>query len=207
MIIKNLMVSISYLGLDMIKTVRHKTNPFLEDMVIPVGSKNVRISKLGKENNILVNQSTGEVTGTHVVAHKKVDTERFIKTFADYMSFTFDLTKAGNKTLRVVMWAMQEQALSRDRVVLDKVTHEAFLEFHGFSDEEKTKDEKVPSLSYSTFTRGLGELEKSKIIAKTTRIGEYFINPSCMFNGDRVAFTTIIERAPASKKQLEQGCS
>lgn len=186
-------------------TVRHKTNPFVENMLIPVGTKRVRISALGKDDNIIINQKTGEVTGTHVVATKRVDTTKFVKTFADYMSFTFDLTRAGNKALRVVMWAMQEQALGKDIVVLDKLTHEGFLDAHGFSDGEGDGgDEKIPALSYPTFTRGLGELEKAQIIAKTMRLGHYFINPSCMFNGDRVAFTTVIERKKRDTNEEQQ---
>lgn len=180
-----------------IKTVRHKTNPFIKDMIIPIGTKSVRISTLGKDSNILVNQATGEVAGTHVVAHKRVDKERFIKTFADYMAFTFDLTKAGNKTLRVVMWAVQEHSMAKDVVPLDRYTHEAFLEHY--------KDKRL-TLSYPTFTRGLNELEKAKIIAKTVRAGTYFINPNCMFNGDRIAFSTVIERIsePEGDAHLQQ---
>lgn len=169
------------------KSTRYRTNPFAKDMLIPVGSKSVRITSLGRDDNILVNQATGEVTGTHVVARKKVDTEKFVKTFADYMAFTFDLSKAGNKALRVVMWALKESSVNKDTVVLDKYTHEQFLSMHAENDPPLT-------LSYPTFTRGLGELEKAKIIAKTIRSGTYFINPQCMFNGDRVAFTTLIER-------------
>lgn len=177
------------------RTERYKTNPFVEDMLIPVGTKRVRISTFGREDNILINQSTGEVSGTHVVAVKRVDTEKFVKTFADYMAFTFDLTKAGNKALRVVMWAVQEQALGKDIVVLDRFTLEGFLSAHGFSEDESAK---IPALSLPTFARGLSELETAHIIAKTLRPAHYFINPSCMFNGDRVAFTTVIERGKKS---------
>ena len=45
-------------------------------------------------------------------------------------------------------------------------------------------------LSLATFKRGLNELEKAKIIAKTIRQGRYYINPNFVFNGDRIAFTT-----------------
>jgi hypothetical protein len=40
----------------------------------------------------------------------------------------------------------------------------------------------------------LAELVKAQIIAKTMRQGRYFINPNFLFNGDRIAFTTVIER-------------
>ena len=189
------------------KTIRYKENPFLKDMLIPVGNKNISFSALGKDENILVNQSTGEVTGTHVVARKRVDTTKFVKTFADYVAFTFELTRAGNKALRVVMWALQHKCINKDTVVLDKYTHEEFLETWGFSEDEKAernkkKSEQKPALSYPTFARGLGELERAKIIAKTMRTGFYFINPNLMFNGDRIAFTTVIERATEEQQEL-----
>lgn len=171
-------------------------------MVIPIGGKDVRISTLGKDNNVLVNQATGEITGTHVIARKRVDREKFVKTFADYMAFTFDLTRAGNKSLRVVMWALKEQAIEKDVVILDKYTYESFLELHGFGSDESVKNTSKPALSYATFARGLSELEKASIIAKTIRVGHYFINPNCMFNGDRVAFSTVIEVATEEQQKL-----
>ncbi len=177
-------------------TPRHEINPFLVGMDVTVGSSQVRISTLGKDDNIMINQSTGEVTGTHIVARKKIDKTKFVKTFADYISFTFDLTKAGNKALRVVMWAIKENAIGKDQVVLDKYTHEAFMSHH--SDQEPPL-----VLSKPTFGRGLGELEKAKIIAKAKRIGTYFINPNCIFNGDRVAFTTILENSNSDDTQSQ----
>lgn len=183
------------------KDIRYKTNPFIKNMVIPIGTKSVQISTLGKDDNILVNQSTGEIAATHVIAKKRVDKEKFVKTFADYMAFTFDLTKAGNKALRVVMWVLKEEAVQKDVVILDKYAHENFLEHHGFSADESDKKSKKPALSYSTFARGLGELVKAKIIAKSQRIGQYYINPQCIFNGDRVAFSTVIEAVDSEEQQ------
>lgn len=176
------------------KTKRYEINPFLTEMDLTVGTKNVKISTIGKDENILVNQSTGEVQGTHVVAFKKVDKDKFVKAFANYMSFTFELSKAGNKALRVVMWAMQVTAINKDLIVLDKYTLESFL---------KDDLHEELQLSYPTFMRGLGELCGAKILAKAQRSGMYFINPSVMFNGDRIAFTTVIERASSSSKETD----
>jgi len=39
----------------------------------------------------------------------------------------------------------------------------------------------------------LVDLENAQIIAKSIRPGSYFINPNFAFNGDRIAFTTLIE--------------
>jgi hypothetical protein len=54
-------------------------------------------------------------------------------------------------------------------------------------------------LSKTVLYRGLNELIKNKIIARCLRDGEYFINPSFVFNGDRIVFQTTIEK----KKTLE----
>lgn len=174
---------------------RYKTNPFLEGMLVPVKGKKVQLSKIGKDDNILVNQSTGEVQGTHLTTYKKVDGEQFIKLFTANIGMTFDLSSAGIKTFSVLLWVVQHDAISKDTVDLDAMTLEDFLQTHS--------DNKKPlKLSITTFKRGLNELEKAQIIAKTMRKGRYFINPNFVFNGDRIAFTTVIERNNVEEKGI-----
>jgi hypothetical protein len=163
-------------------TIRYKTNPFLGDLVVTKKSKQVKISPLGKDNNILINQETGEVSGTHVVTYKRYDDAKFLKVFPAMIAAQFDLTSPGMKTFSVLMYAVQEQAMSKDLVLMDSVTLEEFVAKHDLK------------LSLATFKRGLTDLEKNKFIAKAQRKGYYYINPSLMFNGDRIAFTTVIQR-------------
>lgn len=175
---------------------RYKSNPFLANMIIPVKGRQVRLSPLGQKDNILVNQSTGEVQGTHVTTYKRVDGAQFIKLFAANIALTFDLSAPGIKAFTVVMWCLQHKALSKDEIHLDTFTREDFIEAH--------KDSKRPlRLSQATFSRGLAELTKAQVIAKTMRQGVYWINPNFAFNGDRIAFTTLIERK--SEGEDEQG--
>lgn len=172
---------------------RYKTNPFLEGMVVPVKGKQVKLSKLDKDDNILVNQQTGEVQGTHVTTYKKVDGEQFVKLFTANIALTFDLSAQGIKAFTVLMWAIQHKGISKDEIYLDTHTREDFIEAHG-------EQEKPLRLSQPTFARGLAELTKSQIIAKTVRQGVYWINPNFVFNGDRIAFTTLIERKKAEEE-------
>tara|TARA_B110000908_G_scaffold84040_1_gene100468 strand:- start:287 stop:907 length:621 start_codon:yes stop_codon:yes gene_type:complete len=161
---------------------RFKENPFLKNMIIPVRGQSVQLSVLGADDNVLVNQSTGEVHGTHVTTYKKVDKEQFVKIFTENIGLTFNLNSAGIKSFNVLLWAVQHKALSKDMIPFDGLLLSEFLN----NSELK--------LSLATFRRGIGELEKSQIIAKTMRKGWYFINPNFCFNGDRIAFTTIIEK-------------
>ncbi|PJI56189.1 replication/maintenance protein RepL [Escherichia coli] len=172
---------------------RYKTNPFLEGMIVPVKGKQVRLSRLGRDENILVNQNTGEVQGTHVTTYKRVDGEQFVKLFTANIALTFDLSAQGIKAFNVLMWAMQNQSISKDEVYLDSHTREDFLAVYNDKD-------KPIKLSQPTFARGLAELTKAQIIAKTLRQGVYWINPNFAFNGDRIAFTTLIERQNKSEK-------
>lgn len=176
---------------------RYKTNPFLQNMIIPVKGRQVRLSPLGKDENVVMNQNTGEVLGgTHVTTYKRVDGEQFVKLFTANIALTFDLSSQGIKAFSVLLWAMQQKALAKDEVYLDTHTREDFIEAEG--------KQKALKLSQPTFARGLAELTKAKIIAKTLRQGVYWINPNFIFNGDRIAFTTLIERRNGSQKDDEQ---
>jgi len=166
---------------------RYKTNPFLEGMMIPVKGKQIKLSKLGRDENVLINNGTGEVLGTHVTTYKKVDGEQFVKLFTANIALTFDLSAPGIKAFSVLVWVLQNQALSKDEIALDALMLDDFMQAH----RDKTPPLK---LSLPTFWRGLAELVNAQIIAKTMRQGRYFINPNFIFNGDRIAFTTVIER-------------
>lgn len=176
-------------------TVRYEENPFIENMVVPMKGRNVKVSLLGHSDNVLVNQSTGEVLGTHITTVKKVDSEQFIKLFTANIALTFELGAAGIKCFGVLAWVLQDRSISKDLVPLDRYVLDEFL---------KSQEKKL-ALSLATFARGLAELEKAKIIAKHIRQGWYFINPNFVFNGDRIAFTTIIERkSKTAQERLEE---
>lgn len=174
---------------------RYKTNPFVFDMVIPVKDKQVKLSKLGRDANILINQNTGEVHGTHLTTYKRVDGDQFVKLFTANIGLTFDLSSAGIKTFSVLIWVVQNNAISKDEVALDTFTLDDFVLAH-------QNNKKPLTLSIATLKRGLNELERAQIIAKTMRKGRYFINPNFVFNGDRIAFTTMIERKKPEEEQL-----
>lgn len=175
--------------------VRHKTNPFLEGMTVPVKGKQVKLSKMGNEDHVVVNQSTGESYGTHLTTYKQVDGEQFVKLFTANIALTFDLSSAGIKAFNVLLWVVQHNAITKDEVDFDTFILEDFLkEYEG---------KKPIKLSLATFKRGINELEGAQILAKTIRQGRYFINPNFVFNGDRIAFTTLIERKKSRELQQD----
>lgn len=169
--------------------VRHRSNPFLDQLVITKKKKQITVSPMGKDDNVLVNRNTGEISGTHVVTYKQVDDAEFIKLFGANVGLTFDLTSAGIKAFNVLIWSVQYMGMGKDEVPLDSLTLEDYL--------ISNKDKK---LSMATFKRGITDLVKANIIARTFRKGTFFINPNFAFNGDRIAFTVAIERKGNSSK-------
>lgn len=162
------------------------TNPFLKELNLRKKRNTIKVNtSMGKENNIIINQGTGEIVGeyTHVTTFREVDEIEFVKLFSKNIALTFDLTSAGIKAFNVLIYAVQNKALNKDLIQLDSQTREEFLEL---------EDNKNFKLSNSSFLRGLRELVQSKIIAHYSVRGMYFINPNFVFNGDRLAFTNAI---------------
>ena len=180
------------LRLRLMAITRYKDNPFIENMVVPSKSKTVKLSRLGQTENILINQSTGEMLGTHITTYREVDSQQFVKLFTQNIALTFDLKSSGLKALNVLIWAVQHKAISKDQVDMESLTLDEFLESHSVK------------LSLATFTRGINELEKAQILAKALKKGRYFINPNFVFNGDRIAFTTLIERRKKERNEEQQ---
>jgi hypothetical protein len=159
--------------------IRFEENPFMNELVVTTKTKQVRVTNgMGKEDNVVISPSTGEIQATNVVTYKQVDAEVFVKKFLVGMTATFDLNKAGNKALHVLYWVMQKTAINKDLVQLNKYVYEDFQAEYDFK-----------AFSMPVFNRGLKEIEAAKIIAKSKQRGFYYINPAIAWNGDRYSFT------------------
>ena len=95
------------------ETIRYEENPFIEGMVVPIKGQKVQLSRLGRDDNVLVNQATGEVQGTHITTFKRVDSEQFVKLFTANIALTFELGAAGIKAFGVLVWILQENHQQR----------------------------------------------------------------------------------------------
>lgn len=172
--------------------VRYTDNPFLESLDVKVKTKQIKVSKIGRDNNILMNPETGESSGTYVGTYKRVDDEQFLKLFTANIALTFDLKAAGIKAFNVVCWMMQKKGIERDLLTIDKHVLEDFNAVHN------------KKLSRAVLYRGLDDLIENQIVARSRREAEYFINPNFLFNGDRIVFATVIERKKTEEKQKEK---
>lgn len=154
-----------------------KTNPFLTQVLDThkPGTKKI----IGKTNDelMLVSQKTGELlNSTEQVnvgffKHMEVDKTEFLKLYVNGVSAIAELSNAGNKVFKIVCTQLQNFK-DQDQVILA----------YNLIDDDTVK------ISKPTFYKGLAELLEKKFIAKTNAVNVFFINPSYIFNGDRLAF-------------------
>jgi hypothetical protein len=163
---------------------RFSENPFLKSLDVKKSPKQVRVSILGATNNVLLNQDTGEIQGTHIVSYKEVDDAEFVKVFTRNIALTFNLSSAGIKAFNILMYAVQYNAIKKDVVKIDERILINFLKQYP----------EIKGYALSTLYRGINELIISGIIARHDWASFFFINPNFIFNGDRIAFTRLIAR-------------
>jgi hypothetical protein len=89
-------------------------------------------------------------------------------------------------------FASQYHEMNFDRFCAQNTKSEDILK--EIAEAWEKRGEKKLSFSETTLSRGLVNLANNQIVAKSTKTNIYFINPNILFNGDRVAFSTVLER-------------
>lgn len=153
--------------------IKYETNP----SIVPtaeklVTKKNKVLFKNG--NAALVDASTGELAG-HLqrvfISEVEVDTEKFIKVYANSLDELMNLSSAGIKVFKLIYLEL----LNKPNI--DNVT----LDFNALKTLNKWE------FAQSTFISGINDLTQKKIIFKALNPAQYWINIEIFFNGDRVS--------------------
>ena len=151
--------------------VLHKLNPFMEGGGVVTKTKTKRVTN--KRGDMMVMGETGEIVAgvAGFWQAQEVDATQFVKLFVQGVKAFKDLTGAGTKVFEVLYLEMQK-SMNQDRV---------FLSFQAV-------DQTTNLMSEATYTRGMRELVAKGFLAATQVQGWFWINPSYLWNGDRLAF-------------------
>ena len=188
------------------QVVRYNANPFKFDLTIKKKRETTQLNPIGQEKNVAIfDKQSGEMIGQEIVSYKKVDASQFVKVYTSQIGMIFNLSSAGNKAFQILLWQLQH-IKEQDFVELSMWTLQEFVESNyliakdsdqdnGFQTEmfEDKPQLKLKGYSIAVFRRGLAELVKNQIIANSIRLGWFYINPSMVFNGNRMVFTSIID--------------
>jgi predicted transcriptional regulator len=168
----------------------NKKNPFLQQAVEEVNKTTVRkfCNSTGTSKNAIleaIDPETGEVLGhTSFVRQIMVDEEKFVKLYLSNFQKFFDLSTAG---IRVFGYIIKHLAIGAEEIWIDIEEAQEFTGYHG-----KT-----------TIYRGLTELLEAGIIARGKAELWYFINPLCLFNGNRVTYVESYVKEQREQQQQE----
>lgn len=161
----------------------HKKNPFMME----VQTKTRRITN--KRGDMMLVSNEGEVV-SNVAGFweaEEVDATKFVKLFVKGVKALKELTGAGTKVFEVLYLRVQEN-IGKDQV---------FMAFAAV-------DQALTPMSNPTYDRGMRELIEKGFIAATLVQGMYWLNPSFVWNGDRLAFVKAYRKASSRPKDEEK---
>lgn len=166
------------------KVEKYEENPFLPKLMEelqPVKKKKYAFgTNKVVEHNMVINLD-GEVLGqTSLYQIEEVDPEPFVKLYKQSMKSFWGLSESAFKVLDYIK---ENLVPNKDEFYIHVPD---VVSFTGYKDER-------------SIFRGLNELVSKKIIAKSVKTNFYFINPTVMFNGDRL----VVAKAFVKRKQTK----
>jgi hypothetical protein len=165
----------------------YKLNPFMEGGGIVTKTKTKRITN--KRGDMMVMGETGEIVSgvAGFWQAQEVDATQFIKLFVQGVKAFKDLTGSGTKVFEVLYIEMQKN-MNKDQV------------FISYSKVDQTTN----PMSETTYTRGMKELVAKEFLAASPVQGWFWINPSYLWNGDRLAFVREYRKKGAAVDPRQQ---
>jgi hypothetical protein len=157
----------------------YKSNPFMVDMT----TRTRRITNK-RGDMMLVNSETGEI-GTQIAGFweaEEVDSTKFIKLFVKGVKALKELSGSGTKVFEFLYLKVQD-SIGKDKIYMS------------FSHV----DQALTPMSESTYSRGMRELVAKKFIAPSEDSALFWLNPSYVWNGDRLAFVKEYRKASSPK--------
>jgi hypothetical protein len=160
----------------------YEKNPFMMEMQ----TKTRRVTN--KRGDMMLVSNEGELV-SNVAGFweaEEVDSTKFVKLFVKGVKALKELTGAGTKVFEVLYLRVQEN-MGKDQV---------YMSFAAV-------DQALTPMSNPTYDRGMRELIEKGFIAATPMQGVYWLNPSFIWNGDRLAFVKEY-RKTSVKKVIER---
>jgi hypothetical protein len=159
-------------------------NPFMTE----IRTKTRRV--INKRGDMMLVSNEGEIISdvAGFWEAEEVDATKFVKLFVKGIKALKELTAAGTKVFEVLYLRVQHH-IGSDQVMM------AFA----------AVDQDLTQMSEATYARGMRELIAKGFIAATPVQGVYWLNPSFVWNGDRLAFVKEYRKTSMDKAIQEKG--
>lgn len=151
---------------------RFEENPFLKEVAEVAKTGKKKVFGDGNDKFMITDTSTGEIVPAGIYFQKEVEKSEFVKLYAEGAAAIMGLKSPGKKVFQI-MYGKLLGADGKDKT-------EIVLNYEMLGNDVKKW------ISRPTFFRGLNELIQAKFLAQTLVASVYFINPTFIFNGNRL---------------------
>lgn len=157
---------------------KYTENPFLAETAQLTTTKTRTVYTKKIKDNALISQmnalETPKDDGEWSFCYRQeIDTNEFVKLYAEGLSEIMDLTSAGTKVFKII-YGQLYGAKGQDKTQI-------ILNYAMLSEKDRKK------CAESTFQRGIKDCIKHRLIAQSVIPSIYFVNPSYIYNGSRIA--------------------
>lgn len=175
-------------------TKKYKENPWLKATALQtVTGTRIITAKGGNNSKLIISPETQEIEGiTGFYTKAEVDKTHFLKLYANGIRALAGLSIAGMKVFMLIYDKVtSDEGYNRDTIILNY---------------EMLEDEEKKMLGLRTFQRGITDLIKHEFLAETMVAGAYFINPTYIYNGNRLALVQeyICPDKSKSKREIRE---
>lgn len=164
----------------------YEFNPFMSSTNVAIKTKRVT----NKRGDMMLVSNEGEIV-SNIAGFweaQEVDSTKFIKLFIQGVKALKELTGAGTKVFEV-LYLQLRKSIGKDQV---------YMSF-------KIVDQTLTPMSEATYTRGMREIIEKGFLAASPNIGLYWLNPSFVWNGDRLAFVKEYRKISSNTIENENG--
>lgn len=164
-------------------------NPFMENPELTELKAIGRVTRSKAQTGEVFKPETGEAMGKvdGYYSRKEVEAEQFIKLYLQGTGRLSHLTSSGLAMFKALYVLMLPQH-GKDKVA---ITHELAKKRFG--------------ITTGMYFRGMTDLIHAGFIAKTDIAPFFWINPQCMFNGDRLRFVQDYDRKETRAELIAAG--
>lgn len=152
------------------KITKYDSNPYILDVLPFIKTKDSKVGYFKDKNGFeLLDANTGEVKTMYnaIYAKKQVDSQQYNKIYVSGITALFDLNKSEQKVLKYLYSKIEK---NKDYIIFNVRECKEFCDY---------------SSNQIVYTAIAGLINK-KIVARSEDSYKLWINPTIMFNGDRL---------------------
>lgn len=165
---------------------KYKHNPFGGEVLKYIQKKNAKVG-WSKTKISVLDESTGEIESAYnaIYTKKQVDTQQYNKLYLKGLKALFGLNKTAQKVLEYIFANIK---IKQDYIIFSMQDCKEYCNYS----------------SNQIVYNGLASLIKAEMIARTNEHYKYWINPTMMFNGDRLVLINEYEKTDYENNILEE---